>query len=292
MGQADGILVAHTVETCAILPISFDNAVKSFLEDCESKNKPRTVYDYKRLLNRHFRLGKSQVSEPHLDLAPLEHHLPDIQAKRVILTHLSDDMLSQLDDVPYEAVRGEAAFYGPKVDFQIVNVVGREESASTNQLDLIMAERFDLFYIGADNQKHRPHIIHRAPLGSHERFVAFLIEHYGGVFPTWLAPVQARIIPVASAFAEYAFKLRDTLRGDLVRAEVDDSQESLGKKIRNGATSKIPNLFIVGQKEMDDQAVSWKRHGEKEQVTYGFEKVREMLAGEIAARTDWRNSRR
>ena len=208
------------------------------------------------------------------------------EAERMVTT-----AMEQLE-VPYEAVRGEAAFYGPKVDFQIENVVGREESASTNQLDLVMAERFDLFYIGADNQKHRPHIIHRAPLGSHERFVAFLIEHYGGVFPTWLAPVQARIIPVAPAFAEYAFKLRDTLRGDLVRAEVDDSQESLGKKIRNGATSKIPNLFIVGQKEMDDQAVSWKRHGEREQATYGFEKVREMLAGEIAARTDWRKAPR
>ncbi|MBI4082602.1 MAG: threonine--tRNA ligase, partial [Candidatus Lambdaproteobacteria bacterium] len=94
--------------------------------------------------------------------------------------------------IDYEAVRGEAAFYGPKVDVQIENVVGREETASTNQLDLIMAERFDLTYVGRDNQRHRPYIIHRAPLGTHERFVAFLIEHYGGVFPTWLAPVQAR----------------------------------------------------------------------------------------------------
>ncbi|MCZ6557341.1 MAG: threonine--tRNA ligase [SAR324 cluster bacterium] len=189
---------------------------------------------------------------------------------------------------PYEAVRGEAAFYGPKVDFQIRNVIGREESASTNQLDLVMAERFDLTYIGSDNQRHRPHIIHRAPLGSHERFIAFLIEHYGGVFPTWLAPVQVRIIPVAQAFTEYGCKLRDELRQGLVRAEVDDSQESLGKKIRNGAISKIPNLFIVGQKEMDDQAVSWKRHGEKEQATYAFHKAREMLGEEIAARRDWR----
>ena len=147
-----------------------------------------------------------------------------------------------------------------------------------------------LSYIGSDNQRHRPHIIHRAPLGTHERFVAFLIENYGGVFPTWLAPVQVRIIPVAPAFADYAHKLRAALREDLVRAEVDDSQESLGKKIRNGATSKITNLFIVGQQEQDDQAVSWKRHGERQQATHSFEKAREMLATEIANRTDWRNS--
>ena len=193
-------------------------------------------------------------------------------------------------DMPYEAVTGEAAFYGPKVDFQIENVVGREESASTNQLDLVMAERFDLSFVGKDNQKHRPHIIHRAPLGTHERFIAFLIEHYGGVFPTWLAPVQVRFIPVAPAFEEYAIKLRDALRSELVRAEVDDSQESLGKKIRNGATSKIPNLFIVGQKELDDQTVSWKRHGAKQQDTIAFDKARELLATEIANREDWRRS--
>jgi threonyl-tRNA synthetase len=193
-------------------------------------------------------------------------------------------------DVPYESVRGEAAFYGPKVDFQIENVVGREETASTNQLDLIMADRFDLSYIGKDNQRHRPHIIHRAPLGTHERFIAFLIEHYGGVFPTWLAPVQVRIIPVAPAFAEYAWKLCKALREELVRAEVDDSQESLGKKIRNGATSKVPNLFIVGQQELDKEAVSWKRHGEREQETHGFERARELMRAEISKREDWRNS--
>jgi threonyl-tRNA synthetase len=193
-------------------------------------------------------------------------------------------------EFPYESVRGEAAFYGPKIDFQIENVVGREETASTNQLDLIMAERFDLAYIGADNQRHRPHILHRAPLGTHERFIALLIEHYGGVFPTWLAPVQVRLIPVAPAFTEYANKLRDAMRQELIRAEVDDSQESLGKKIRNGATSKIPNLFIVGQKELDDNAVSWKRHGEREQATHGFDKALDLLKKEIAERRDWRTA--
>ncbi|MEE8397018.1 MAG: threonine--tRNA ligase [bacterium] len=192
--------------------------------------------------------------------------------------------------VPYEAVRGEAAFYGPKIDFQIENVMGREETASTNQLDLIMAERFDLSYVGSDNQRHRPHIIHRAPLGTHERFIAFLLEHYGGVFPTWLAPQQVRLIPVAPAFAPYAQKIGDALRQDLVRAEVDDSSESFGKKMRNGHVAKVPNLFIVGQKELDQGALSWKRHGEKEQQTMGVEQATEKLKKEIAQRSDWRRS--
>ncbi len=188
--------------------------------------------------------------------------------------------------VPYEAVEGEAAFYGPKIDFQIVNVVGREETASTNQLDLIMAERFDLYYIGADNEHHRPFIIHRAPLGTHERFCAFLIEHYGGAFPTWLAPVQVRILPVASAFYEYAFQLKNQLQTQFIRVEVDDSHDSFGKKIRNGATSKIPNLLILGEKEQSDQAVTWKKYGQQEQQTLSFESFQSILLKNINSRSD------
>ena len=188
--------------------------------------------------------------------------------------------------VPYEAVRGEAAFYGPKIDFQIVNVVGREESASTNQLDLVMAERFDLTYIGADNEAHRPLILHRAPLGTHERFCAFLIEHYGGAFPTWLAPLQVRVLPVAPLFNDYAARLVQALRADFVRAELDDSQESFGKKIRNGAVAKIPNLLIVGEKEQADQAVTWKRYGHAEQQTLAFAVFQKTLLEKIKNRLD------
>lgn len=188
--------------------------------------------------------------------------------------------------VPYESVRGEAAFYGPKIDFQIVNVVGREESASTNQLDLVMAERFDLTYIGADNEPHRPLILHRAPLGTHERFCAFLIEHYGGAFPTWLAPLQVRVLPVAPLFNEYAAQLVQALRADFIRAELDDSQESFGKKIRNGAVAKIPNLLIVGEKEQADQSVTWKRYGQQEQQTLSFEMFQKTILEKIKNRLD------
>jgi len=190
--------------------------------------------------------------------------------------------------VPHEAVRGEAAFYGPKIDFQVTNVVGREETASTNQLDLVMAKRFGLTYIASDNEEHTPIIIHRAPLGTHERFVAFLIEHYGGAFPTWLAPLQVRVIPVASAFDEYAHHLNDSLYGLLVRTELDDSNDSFSKKIRSAAIEKIPNLLIVGENEQAGQTVTWQRYGSKERQTLAFDAFLVLLQEEILERRDWR----
>jgi threonyl-tRNA synthetase len=190
--------------------------------------------------------------------------------------------------IPYEAVPGEAAFYGPKIDFQVQNVVGREETASTNQLDLIMAERLDLSYVGPDNRPQRPHIIHRAPLGTHERFVAFLIEHYGGVFPSWLAPEQVRLLPVAAAHADYAHKACAALRADFVRARVDDSSDTLGKKVRSAQTDKVPSVLVMGDKEVADATVTWRRHGSREQVTLPADAARAQLLAEIRARTDWR----
>src|SRR4051812_47589575 len=148
--------------------------------------------------------------------------------------------------LPFFEGKGEAAFYGPKIDIQFRSVTGREETASTSQLDFVMPERLDLKYKGADNLEHRPYIIHRAPLGTHERFVAFLLEHYGGAFPTWLAPIQVRVVPVAEQFLAYGEKLVSELRGTFVRAEADSSTETLNKKLRNAITTKIPNILIVG----------------------------------------------
>ncbi|MEC7888384.1 MAG: threonine--tRNA ligase [SAR324 cluster bacterium] len=193
-------------------------------------------------------------------------------------------------EIPYEAVRGEAAFYGPKIDFQVTNVVGREETASTNQLDLVMGKRFGLNYIASDNEEHTPIIIHRAPLGTHERFVAFLIEHYGGAFPTWLSPLQVRVIPVASAFNEYANSLNDSLSSSFVRTEIDDSHDSFSKKIRSAAITKIPNLLIVGEKEQADKTVTWQRYGSKERQTLAFDAFLTLLQEEILQRRDWRTA--
>lgn len=186
--------------------------------------------------------------------------------------------------LPFTLGKGEGAFYGPKIDFQLRTVTGREETASTSQLDFAVPERLDLKYIGADNKEHRPYVIHRAPLGTHERFVAFLIEHYGGAFPTWLAPVQVRLIPVSEKFDEYAKKLVTQLRDRKVRAEVGHSSDTMGKKIRNGTKQKIPNLLIVGEKEQSDGTVTLRRYGQEEQKTLPVAEFERWVLGQIESR--------
>lgn len=186
--------------------------------------------------------------------------------------------------VAYEEERGEAAFYGPKVDIQIKNLMGREETVSTCQLDFVMAERFDLTYADRDGQRKRPHILHRAPLSTHERMISFLIEFYGGAFPTWMAPVQVRLVPVSADFAPYAAELQQRLRGDFFRVETDDSEESFNKKIRNAVTRKIPNVWVVGAKEQEDRTVTWRRYCVKEQVTVAFDRAFDALKDMRAAR--------
>jgi len=186
------------------------------------------------------------------------------------------DCLEELE-IPYKAEEGEAAFYGPKVDFQIRNVIGREETASTNQLDFAVAQRFDLKYTGEDGKEHEPYIIHRAPLGTHERFIAFLIEHFGGAFPTWLAPVQVRIVPVAEAFFEYGEELKTTFFQNGFRVELDNGSDKFGKKIRNAITRKIPNILIIGEKEMQERSITWRRYCKKEQVSMAFDDFLKLL---------------
>lgn len=185
----------------------------------------------------------------------------------------------------YEEVEGEAAFYGPKVDFQVRNVVGREETASTNQLDFAMPERFDLTFVGEDGKEHRPYIIHRAPLGTHERFIAFLIEHFGGAFPTWMAPLQTRLIPVSEKFLDYAEKIKAELENKLIRVDIDRSDESFNKKIRKAVTSKIPNMLILGANEVENDTVTWRRYCVKEQRTLLRAEYAAHLQAMISART-------
>lgn len=167
----------------------------------------------------------------------------------------------QKSGLPFVEAEGEAAFYGPKVDFQIKSAIGREESASTNQLDFLATERFNLTYTDTDGKQKPLYVIHRAPLGSHERFIAFLIEHYGGAFPLWLAPVQAAILPVSEKIREYAASVLQELRAHDVRAELDASDETLGKKIRTAETQKIPYLLVVGEREQSAGTVSVRERG-------------------------------
>lgn len=157
--------------------------------------------------------------------------------------------------VPYKVVNEGAAFYGPKMDFQIYSSIGRSFTASTNQLDLFMGKRFGLEYTDKDGQKKVPAVIHRAPLGTHERFIGFLIEHFAGNFPAWLAPEQVRILPVSGAQADYAATVLTALKAAGVRATVDDT-DSLGKRIRAAKQQKLPYVLVVGDKEVEANAVS------------------------------------
>jgi len=184
----------------------------------------------------------------------------------------------------YTLQKGEAAFYGPKVDFQFESVIGREFTCSTNQLDFAVPPRFKLHYTDRDGTLKTPYCIHRAPLGTHERFIAFLLEHYGGAFPAWLAPVQVRVIPISDKFLDYARKVRDLLRDTLIRAEVDESAESTNKKIRAGATAKIPILLVAGAREQEQGTVTVRRYGIEQQRSMDLAAFHEMVSAEIRNR--------
>ena len=158
--------------------------------------------------------------------------------------------------VPYSEEPGEAAFYGPKIDFVVRDVIGREWQLGTVQVDFQLPERFDLHYTGSDNKPHRPVMIHRAPFGSMERFVGVLIEHFAGAFPVWLAPEQARILPVSEKVADYAQEVAAALRGAGVRVGVDTSQDKLGAKIRLAQVEKVPYMIVLGGKEAESRQVS------------------------------------
>ena len=156
----------------------------------------------------------------------------------------------------FEEAKNEAAFYGPKIDIQMKNVNGKEDTAFTVQYDFCMPDRFDLTYIGEDGGKHRAFVVHRSSIGAIERIMAFLIEKYGGAFPLCLAPVQAKILPVSEKHTAYANSVLNELKAANIRAEVDDANESLGKKIRDAKTEKIPYLLVVGDKEVEAKTIS------------------------------------
>ena len=180
---------------------------------------------------------------------------------------------------------GEAAFYGPKIDIQFVTVTGREESVSTVQLDFAVPDRMGLKYTGSDGKEHVPYCIHRAPFSTHERMVAFLIEHYNGAFPTWLAPVQVQILTVSEQFDEYGKEIVAKLRQNFVRAEMAPSNDTLPKKIRSGTTKKIPNLLIVGEREVSDGTVTLRRYGQNKQETMASNLFVERLVDAIQRRS-------
>ena len=178
---------------------------------------------------------------------------------------------------------GEAAFYGPKLDFMVKDAIGRKWQLGTIQVDYNLPERFELEYTGADNQKHRPVMIHRAPFGSMERFVAVLIEHTGGKFPLWLTPDQVVVLPISEKFNDYAQKVVNLLNNSDIRTVLDDRNEKIGRKIRDNELKKIPYMLIVGEQEMNENKVSVRRQGEGDKGSMTAEEFAEMINKEVEA---------
>jgi threonyl-tRNA synthetase len=191
------------------------------------------------------KLGQKYIDEPELWLE-------------------TEEMVRQVlkeSGTPYVEVQDEGAFYGPKIDVQIWSTIGREFTLATNQVDFAQGRRFKLEFTNKDNTPETPLIIHRAPLGTHERFIGFLLEHYAGKFPVWLAPLQVKILPISDKFMEYAQSVQKQLRKAGIRVEIDDRQEKIGKKIRDTELMKVPYMLVLGEKEMTENKLSVRRQG-------------------------------
>ncbi len=210
------------------------------------------------------KLGQKYVNEPELWIET-EALVRDVLIKT---------------NTPFVEVQDEAAFYGPKIDVQIWSAIGREFTLATNQVDFAQGRSFKLEFTTQDNKAETPLIIHRAPLGTHERFIGFLLEHYAGKFPLWLAPVQVKLLPISDKYIDYANEVSRILKKADIRSEVDDRNEKIGKKIRDTELLKIPYMLVVGEKEMNDRKVAVRRQGKGD---LGVKSIEEFLQG---ARTE------
>ncbi len=246
---------------------------KEFIKVMELYKKYSAIFGVKKMVMRlslHDKegLGKKFVDEPKLWLQTEE------QVRRAMLK----------TGIEFVEAPGEAAFYGPKIDVEVWSAIGREFTLATNQLDFAIPKRFNLTYIDSDGKEKTPLCIHRAPLGTHERFIGFLIEHFAGAFPTWLAPVQAIVLPISDVFLKYAQKVQKALAKKGVRVTVDDSNESLGKKIRNGEKQKIPWILVVGEKEATDKSVAARSYHTKKQEVVALSTFTKAIVSEIKER--------
>ena len=208
------------------------------------------------------KLGQKYVDEPALWIETEE---------------LVRDVLIKTN-TPFIEVQDEAAFYGPKIDVQIWSIIGREFTLATNQVDFAQGRRFNLEYTNQVNKAETPLIIHRAPLGTHERFIGFLLEHYAGKFPLWLAPVQVKVLPISDKFMDYAKLVANKLKKAAIRSEVDDRHEKIGKKIRDTELMKVPYMLVVGEKEVNENKVAIRRQGKGD---VGVKEVDEFIADAV-----------
>ncbi|HXL58748.1 MAG TPA: threonine--tRNA ligase, partial [Chitinophagaceae bacterium] len=187
-------------------------------------------------------------------------------------------------ETPFVEVPDEGAFYGPKIDVQIWSTIGKEFTLATNQVDFAQGRRFKLEYTNKDNHPETPLIIHRAPLGTHERFIGFLLEHYAGKFPVWLAPLQVKILPISDKFLDYSNDVKNKLIKAGVRAEADERSEKIGKKIREAELSRVPYMLVVGEKEMTEGKIAVRRQGKGDMGTQSVEEFINTIVDEIAER--------
>ena len=210
-------------------------------------------------------LGKKYVNEPELW----------IETEEWVREALVEGKLD------FEEVPGEAAFYGPKIDVQVWSAIGKEFTLATNQVDFAVPSKFDLTYINETGEEKTPLCIHRAPLGTHERFIGFLIEHFGGNFPLWLAPVQVAVLPLSDKFIDYANKVVNVLKDSGIRVKLNDRADKIGSKIRQAELEKINVMLILGEKEEKDGTVSVRKRFEGDTGIFNLEEVKEQLLDEI-----------
>ena len=197
-------------------------------------------------------------------------------------------MRSALDEIglPYVVNEGDGAFYGPKIDFHLVDCIGRTWQCGTIQLDFQLPQRFELEYIGADGEKHRPIMIHRVVFGSIERFIGILIEHFAGAFPTWLAPVQVKVLPISEKYMDYAENVKKKLDEAGIRVELDTRSEKIGYKIREAQQAKIPYMLVVGQKEEEDGTVAVRSRAAGDEGTKSLDAFIADIQKEIEAKVN------
>ena len=214
------------------------------------------------------KLGEKYINEPELWIETEE------MVRKVLIE----------SNIPFVEVQDEGAFYGPKIDVQIWSAIGREFTLATNQVDFAQGRRFGLNFTNKDNQNETPLIIHRAPLGTHERFIGFLLEHYAGKFPVWLSPLQVKVLPISDKFNSYAREVNQQLVNAGIRAEVDDRGEKIGRKIRDTELMKIPYMLVIGEKEQNDNSVSVRRQGKGDMGQCAVSEILSTLTSEIKNR--------
>ena len=214
------------------------------------------------------KLGQKYINEPELWL--------ETEAMvRKVLTE---------SNIPFVEVPDEGAFYGPKIDVQIWSIIGREFTLATNQVDFAQGRRFKLEFTNKENQPETPLIIHRAPLGTHERFIGFLLEHYAGKFPVWLAPLQVKILPISDKFLDYSQTILESLKNADIRAAVDDRSEKIGKKIRDTELARVPYMLVIGEKEVNENKVAVRRQGKGDSGAISIDDFISNISTEIKSR--------